>query len=388
MPRVKCNKCNKAETVLRAGFIRGKQRFLCKECDYHFTIHHESRKGNEKKKKHQTTIVDIANAIGVSASTVSRALHDHADISLPTRNAIKSLAEKMEYQPNLFAQSFAKRQTNTIGVVIPNLESTFFSIMLTGIQNIASKYGYKVMICQSNESLKIEEENIKALMRNWIDGLLICHSIQTNSFDHLLPHMDKGIPIIHFCRVSMDTNTSKVISEDVKGAEEITSHLIEQGCKRIAIMAGPKDILFSEKRLEGYKNMLRKNKIPFNEALVTYTDFTRSSTVKAVEDWLKLAERPDAIFSLSDRCAVYIMMELKQKKIKIPEEICVAGFGNDPMGEVIEPGLTTFNPNTLKIGETAGELFFEQILAGENFKPKMKTIKGQVIIRESTLKHQ
>jgi DNA-binding LacI/PurR family transcriptional regulator len=152
-------------------------------------------------------------------------------------------------------------------------------------------------------------------------------------------------------------------------------------------MAGPKDILFSEKRLEGYKNMLRKNKIPFDEALVTYTDFTRSSTVKAVEDWLKLAERPDAIFSLSDRCAVYIMMELKQKKIKIPEEICVAGFGNDPMGEVIEPGLTTFNPNTLKIGETAGELFFEQILAGEDFKPKIKTIKGQVIIRESTLKH-
>jgi LacI family transcriptional regulator len=385
MPRVKCNKCNKAETVLRAGFIRGKQRFLCKECDYHFTIHHESRKSNEKKKKHQTTIVDIANAIGVSTSTVSRALHDHADISLQTREAIKALAEKMDYQPNVFAQGFAKRQTNTIGVIIPNLESTFFSIMLTGIQNVANRYGYKVMICQSNESQKIEEENIQALMRNWIDGLLICHSIQTNSFEHLKLQMDKGIPIVHFHRVSMETNTSKVISEDVKGAEEITNHLIEQGCKRIAIMVGPKDILITQKKLEGYQNILKKHKINFNEELVTYTDFTHASTIKAVDDWLSLAQRPDAIFSISDRCAIYIMMYLKQKKIKIPEEICVAGFGNDPMGEVIEPGLTTYNSNTLKIGETAGELFFEQVLAGENFKPKIKTIKGNLIIRGSTV---
>ncbi len=387
MPRVKCNKCNKAETVLRAGFIRGKQRFLCKECDYHFTLHHESRKGNEKKKKHVTTIVDIANAIGVSNSTVSRALHDHADISVQTREAIKALAEKMDYQPNLFAQSFAKRQTNTIGVVIPNLESSFFSIMLTGIQNIASKYGYKVMICQSNESQKTEEENTQTLMRNWIDGLLICHSIQTNAFDHLKLQMNKGIPIVQFYRVSMDTDTSKVMAEDLKGSEEITTHLIEQGCKRIAIMAGPKNILFTEKKIEGYHNSLKKYNMDFSEELVAYTDFTFQSTIKAVENWLALEERPDAIFSISDRCAIYIMMYLKQKKIKIPGEICVAGFGNDPMGEVIEPGLTTFNPKTLKIGETAVELFFEQVLTGESFKPKIKTIKGDLIIRGSTVRN-
>lgn len=388
MPRVKCNKCNKTETVLRAGFIRGKQRFLCKECDYHFTIHHESRKVNEKKKKHQTTIVDIANAYGVSASTVSRALHDHPDIGLQTRQAVKALAEKMDYQPNLFAQSFAKRQTNTIGVIIPNLESTFFSIMLTGIQNVVSKYGYKVIICQSNESQKIEEENIKTLMRNWIDGLLICHSIQTKSFEQLQLQMNKGIPIIHFYRVCMQMNTSKVISEDVKGAEEITHHLVEQGCKRIAILLGPKDFLLSEKRLEGFQNSLRKHKVHFYEELVTYTDFTHLATTRAVDSWLALEKRPDAIFSISDRCAIYIMMHLKQNGVKIPADICVAGFGNDPMGEVIEPGLTTFNSNTLKIGETAGELFFEQLLKGESFKPKIKTIKGNLIVRGSTVRYK
>jgi LacI family transcriptional regulator len=386
MPRVKCNKCDKTETVLRSGFIRGKQRFLCKECNYHFTLHHETKKSTDRKIKHQTTIVDIAKAIGVSSSTVSRALHNHSDISVDTREAIKALAEKMDYQPNLFARSFAKRQTNTIGVIIPNLETTFFSIMLSGIQHVANKYGYKVMICQSDESHKIEVENIQALMRNWIDGLLICHSIETNSFEHVKLQMNKGIPIVHFYRVCTDTDTSKVITEDVKGAEEITNHLAEQGCRRIAIIVGSKHLLITKKRLQGYQNTLKKQGIPYMEELVAYTDFTHSSTIKAVDNWLALKERPDAIFSISDKCAVYTMMHLKQKRIKIPQEICIAGFGNDPMGEVIEPGLTTFNPNTLKIGETAAELFFEQILSGENFKPKTKIIKGNLIIRDSTLR--
>lgn len=386
MPRIKCSKCSKAETVLRAGFIRGKQRFFCKECNYHFTLHHESRKSNGKKKNHQTTIVDIAKAIGVSASTVSRALHDHEDISVQTRDAIKALAEKMDYQPNLLAQSFANRQTNTIGVIIPNLETTFFSIMLTGIQNVAARYGYKVMICQSNESHKIEVENIQALMRNWIDGLLICHSIQTNSFEHIRLQMNKGIPIVHFYRVCMDTPTSKVIAEDLKGSEAITTHLISQGCRRIALLVGPPEVLITQKRLEGYRNSLKNHQITFAEELVEYTGFTQQAAIRAADRWLALEERPDAIFSISDRCAIYIMMHLKQKKIRIPEEICVAGFGNDPMGEVIEPGLTTYNSNTLKIGETAGELFFEQVMDGEGFVPKTKTIRGNLIIRNSTLR--
>ena len=387
MPRVKCNKCNKTETVLRSGFVRGKQRFFCKECAYHFTLHHEGKKANDKKKIHQTTIIDIAKAIGVSNSTVSRALRNHSDISAETREAIKALAVKMDYQPNLFAQSFAKKQTNTIGVIIPNLETTFFSIMLSGIQNVANKYGYKVMICQSNESHKSEVENIQALMRNWIDGLLICHSIETDSFEHIKLQMNKGIPIVHFHRVCMETETSKVMAEDVKGAEEITDHLAAQGCKRIAIIVGSRHLLLTRKRLQGYEKSLRKRGLEYNEELIAYTDFTHQAVIKSVEGWLALERRPDAIFSISDKCAIFTLRHLKQRKIKVPEEICVAGFGNDPMGEVIEPGLTTYNSNTLKVGETAAELFFEQILSGENFKPKTKIVKGNIIIRGSTLRN-
>src|SRR5690349_21522150 len=138
----------------------------------------------------------------------------------------------------------------------------------------------------------------------------------------------------------METNTSKVIVEDVKGAEELTDHLIEQGCKRIAVIAGSKNLLISRKRLQGYQHSLKKHGLVFNEELVAYTDFTNQSAVTAVDKWLLLNEKPDAIFSMSDKCAVATIMHLKQRKIKIPGEMCVAGFGNDPMGEVIEPGLT------------------------------------------------
>jgi LacI family transcriptional regulator len=386
MPRISCTRCHKTETVLKSGFVRGKQRFFCKECKFHFTLYHESRIKVSENKKHQTTIIDIAKAIGCSASTVSRALHDHTDISIQTREAIKSVASKMNYHPNLLAQGFAKKQTNTIGVIIPNLETTFFSIMLSGIQNVATSYGYKVMICQSNESFKMEVANIQTLMSNWIDGLLICHTMETESFEHIKLQMNKGIPIVHFYRVCMKTNTSKVQADDSKGAEQITEHLIEQGCRNIAILVGSKNLLITTKRLKGYSNALKKHNLPFNEEMIAYTNFTQQATNDAIDNWLQMDKKPDAIFSISDKCAVYTIMRLKAKGIKIPDEICVAGFGNDPMGEVIEPSLTTYDTQTLKIGETAAELFFNQVLNNENHIMQIKTIKGKLIIRGSSVR--
>ncbi|HZH64110.1 MAG TPA: substrate-binding domain-containing protein [Flavisolibacter sp.] len=386
MPRINCTRCHKTETVLKSGFVRGKQRFFCKECKFHFTIFHESRKKNGDLKKHQTTIVDIAKAVGYSTSTVSRALHDHEDISLQTREAIKLIAAEMNYQPNLLAQGFAKKQTNTIGVIIPNLETTFFSIMLMGIQKVATAYGYNVMICQSNESYTAEITNIQTLMSNWIDGLLICHSIETETFEHIRLHMNKGIPIVHFYRVCMETNTPKVVAYDTKGSEEIIDHLIQQGCKRIAIIVGANHLLITKNRLKGYQNALKKNHLPYDDKLVAFTKFTRQSTIQVIDEWLQLEVKPDAIFSISDKCAVYTILHLKSKGIRIPEEICVAGFGNDPMGEVIEPGLTTYDSKTLKIGETAAELFFNQVLNDDNQVKQIKTIKGNIIIRGSSIR--
>jgi DNA-binding LacI/PurR family transcriptional regulator len=387
MPRVKCTKCHKEETVLRSGFIRGKQRFLCKECNYHFTLHKERHNDKStKRKNHATTIIDIAKAIGISVSTVSRALKDHPDISENTKNTVKQIAVEMNYRPNTLAQSLSNRETRTIGVIIPDIETYFFSSILTGIQKVASSAGYKVMISQSKESHKTEVANTHAFMTNWVDGLLICHSKETKTFEHIKLHLKSGIPIIHFDRVCEDLDTSKVLLDDVNGAYVVTDHLIAQGCKRIVFISGPEHLYVSKKRQEGYTKALKKNNIDFDINLVCNTDLTIKSILEHVDRVMEEDNSIDAIFSISDIGAIRIMVHLKKKGIKIPEEICVAGFGNEPMGEIIEPGLTSFNPQTYKIGETVAHMFLDRIIEGENHVVQTKIVKGTLIVRESTLR--
>ncbi len=387
MPRIKCTKCFKEETVLRAGFIRGRQRFFCKDCNYHFTIFKDRE--NEKltkRKNHSTTIIDIAKAIGISVSTVSRALKDHQDVSAATIKAVKQVAEELNYQPNTLAQSLSKRETRTIGVIIPDIETYFFSSILTGIQNVASAAGYKVMISQSKESHKTEVANTHAFMTNWVDGLLICHSKQTKTFDHIKLHLKSGIPIVHFDRVCEELDTSKVLLDDVNGGFAVTEHLISQGCKRIVLISGPEHLYVCKKRLEGYAKALKKYSIPLDPTLICNTDLTIKSILNTVDTMLEVDKSIDAIFSISDIGAVRIIVHLKNKGIKIPQQVCIAGFGGEPMGEIIEPALTTFNPQTYKIGETVARLFFDQMIEGQDYVAKTKIVKGNLIIRGSSLR--
>lgn len=386
MPRIKCPKCQKAETILKSGFVRGKQRFFCKECVYNFTIQLQSRKNEAKRLRHKTTIIDIAKAIGISHTTVSRALRDHPDISAETKRKVREVALQLDYQPNTLAQSLANRQSNTIGVILPNLKISFFSLMLDGIQDVASEYGYKVLICSSNERFQNELINVQTLVNNWIDGLIVCHCISTNSFEHINENLERGIPIFNVYRVSKESNLTKVVAEDEKGAAEITQHLIDQGCKRIAVIAGPKELGISENRLNGYRSILKKNKIPFSKELVAHTAFTKDEVAVCIDRWMNSEHKPDGIFSFSDNCAIQAIIRLKKMNIKVPDEVCIAGFGNDATGEVIEPSLTTFNANTYEMGETIAKQFLKFIMNGEEYTPVRVVVKGNLIIRDSTLR--
>ncbi len=386
MPRVKCTKCFKEETVFRAGFIRGKQRFFCKECNFHFTLEYDNKQAPANK-YHATTIIDIAQAIGVAVSTVSRALKDHPDISVQTKETVKRVALELNYQPNTLAQSLCNRKTKTIGVIIPDIETYFFSSILTGIQNVASAADYKVMISQSKESHKTEVANTNAFMTNWVDGLLICHSKETKTFDHIKLYLKRGIPIVHFDRVCGELGTSRVLLDDVNGGYSVTDHLLSQGCKRIVLISGPEHLYVSKKRMEGYVKALKKHNIEFDPALICNTDLTIKSILEHVDAILEKDKSVDAIFSISDIGAIRIIVHLKSKGIKIPEQISVAGFGNEPMGEIIEPGLTSFNPQTYKIGETVAQLFFDHLKEGDLHKPRTVIVKGNLIVRASTLKN-
>ncbi len=388
MPRVSCPKCNKVETIQKSGIVRNKQRFYCKECNYNFTIHHESNKQKSKTKisnSLQTSLQDIAKAIGISVSTVSRALHNHPDISTKTKTAVQKLANELSYQPNALAQSLVTKSTHTLGVIIPNLETTFFSSMLSGIQHVAAKAGYRVVICQSDESHRTEVANVQALMNNMIDGLLLCHTLKTDTYDHIKIQLKRGIPIVQFYRVNTEVDTSRVYCEDKMGAELITQHLIDKGCKRIALLLGPKEINISQKRKNGYLNILKKNGMVEDAELIAHVDFSQPAVTKAVDNWLKLQKPIDAIFSISDKCAVQIIQYLKKKKIKVPDTISVAGFGNEYTGEIIEPQLTTYDVRTMTIGEEAAKLLLDKII-NQNASLKEITVKGKLIIRESSMK--
>lgn len=384
MPRAKCPKCQKIERILKSGIIRGKQRFYCKDCNYHFTLVHESRKQKTEARKNndKTSLKDIANAAGVSISTVSRALNEHPDISIETRMAIKTLAKTMDYQPNLLAQSLVNRSTHTIGVIIPNLETTFFSSMLGGIQHIAAQSGYRVVICQSDESHTIEVANLQALMNNMIDGLLICHTLHTTNFDHLKMQINRGIPIVQFYRVSDNLDIPKVYSDDESGAFQITEHLIKKGSKKIGLLLGPKALSIN-KRLNGYLKALNLHGIEIDDKLIKHVDFSYNAVIAAVDEWLEMEPAIDAIFSISDKCAVQIIRYLKSKKIIIPNMISVCGFGNEYTGEIVEPQLTTFDVKTREIGEAAVKLLLDQIIQ-KTSKIKKQMIKGSLIVREST----
>lgn len=384
MARVKCPKCNKPERIQRAGIIRNKQRFYCKDCNYHFIIE-KTKKSNalyRSKNDGQTSLRDIADAAGVSTATVSRALNNKPDINEKTSDLIKSLAVSMNYQPNILAQSLVNRATHTLGVIIPSLETTIFSTMLSGIQEVAALAGYRVIICTSNEKHDREIANIQALMNNMIDGLLICHSVHTSTFEHVRVHMGKRIPIVQFYRVAVGLPVPQILADDEAGAEKVTDYLIKKGCKKIAMLLGPTELSLTQNRLKGYLNALHKNRIKFDPKLLAHVDFTLDSVLRSLDGWLKLKPGIDAIVSISDKSAAQIIRELKQKKIPIPKKIRVVGFGNEFVGEMLEPKLTTFDTHTRIIGEEASRLIIEQIISG-NHHTSTKIVPGNLIIRDS-----
>jgi LacI family transcriptional regulator len=381
---MKCTKCTSADAVMRAGFIRGRQRFFCKSCDYHFTD--TKTLPAPERKRHQTTISDVAKVLGVAPSTVSRALNGHSDINSNTRQAIIDVARQLDYQPNLLAQSLKSSETKTIGVVIPDIERPFFATAISGIQQVVTEAGYRVMICQSKESYDVEVSNVQALIASRVDGLLICHSRETENFDHVKPLACRGIPIVHFDRVSNEVDSDKVILDDWNGAFTVTEHLIEQGARRIAILAGPESLLISRNRLAGYQHALKRNQIPLRKEYEIHIEFQTEEAVAALDTWLALPEPPDAIFAINYTNAFDLLVALKKRGVRVPEDMAVVGFGDEFMASMIEPGLTTVDLHPYRIGQQAARLFLEQVRQKEDFRPRTFVISGDLVIRQSSLK--
>lgn len=335
-------------------------------------------------KAHPVTIKDIARELGISPSTVSRALKDHPDISPQTKIQVRDLVEKMKYKPNAIALSLKSRKTNIIGVIVPEMVHHFFSSVISGIEEEAIRAGYNVMIFQSNESYDREVLNIRALLASRVDGVLASLSKTTHKFGHFRELMENEIPLVLFDRVSDDIETDKVIVDDFTGAFEAVEYLIRTGCKRIAHFAAPQHLKIGYFRQRGYITALEKNGITVDDRLIIKCD-THNEALEITGKIMDLPEPPDAIFCVNDLTATGVLKILKKMQLRVPEDISVVGFTDGLVSTVTDPPMTTVSQHGFEMGTLAAKILLNRIETGiENFKPLTQVIKTDLVIREST----
>lgn len=335
--------------------------------------------------KKQITIIDIAKELHLSKSTVSRALTGSKGIHPETRQKVLELAEKLDYQQNLLALSLSKRKTNTIGVIVPNFASSYFPNIILGIQEVAEKAGFNVIICQSSERYDIEIKNVKLMLANQVDGVLISLTRETRIFDHLELFEKRGIPLVLFNRVCDEVRVPKVVVDDYEGAYRATEHLIKKGKKHIAHLGGPSFLLLSEKRLNGYKAALRKHQLPINEELIVSYNLDISRAKIYVNHLLNLDNPPDAIFAVNDPTAIEAIQIIKKKGLQIPRDIAVVGFSDDALSTLIDPPLTTISQPVNEMGKIAAKQLLYQIETDpSSWKPIIKTLDTKLVVRKSS----
>ena len=332
----------------------------------------------------QVTIKDIAKELGISASTVSRALKDHPDISSKTKEAVNELAKKWHYKPNAVALSLRHSKTNIIGVIVPEIVHHFFSSVISGIEEIAHKAGYNVMMFQSNESYDRELANVQALLSSRVDGVLVSMSKETKDYSHFKELRDNGIPIVFFDRICNELSSDNVIVDDFAGAFAAVEHLINIGCKRIAHLSAPQHMLLGQNRQKGYKQALLKHKIHVDENLIIKCDSYDEAILK-MPDLLSLPEPPDGIFAVNELTAAGALSAVKKDGFRVPEDISIVGFTDGLVSRVTDPTLTTLEQHGFDVGLKATELLVERITEGDmEYEPVTKVVKTNLIVRGST----
>jgi DNA-binding LacI/PurR family transcriptional regulator len=333
----------------------------------------------------QATIKDIAKQLNISISTVSRALRNATDVKSETRKAVLALAEELKYEPNRLAISLRERQTHTIGVIVPNLDYVL-SMMVRGIDEVALEAGYTVMVCQSNESFGREIVNTRRLLDSLVDGFIISVSSETKSFEHFKKIQERNLPLVVFDRVTPDLIAPSVRIDNEEGGYLATEHLIEQGYKRIAILAGPKNLGISNKRMQGYLNAIKKYKIKKEDAFIIHCDFNQDYAYHATKELLAHKKKPDAFFAISDRMAIGAMLAIKEHGLRMPEDVGLVGFNNEPITSLVTPQISSVDMPTFELGKAAAKLFIETIHNSENVHHEEIVMRPKLLVRASSQK--
>lgn len=334
----------------------------------------------------RASISDIAQELNLAVSTVSRALSGHSRISEATRQRVWKLAEQLKYQPNHLAAALRKGRSNTLGVIVPNIDGHFFALVVKGVEEVANKAGYNVMLCQSNEDNAHEAKNVETLMNAQVDGILVSLSRSTHDFKHFDKAQQRKMPLVFFDRILNGSDVSAVVVDDYLGAYQMTKHLLDQGRRRIAHFGGPQHLNIYKDRYLGYCQALRDAGLPVEEErVVLFKDMSLDDGPVGIRHLLALEQRPDAIFSAGDFTAVGALQALKKQGLRVPEDMALAGFGNETFSSLTDPMLSTVDQLCEEMGGAAVRLLLEMIQERtRQLSPRKIVLQPKLLKRESS----
>ncbi len=341
------------------------------------------------KPKKDITIYDIAQHLSLSSATVSRALQDHPAINKNTRKKIQQTAKDLGYRHNTFASSLRKQKTNTIGVIVHELNSNFITSVLAGIEKVTTEAGYDLIIAHSSESYTKEAANALNLFHKRVDGLIASLAFDTKDLEHYQSFEEKGIPVIFFDRVEEKSNSTKVIIDNYKCGYQATQHLIEQGCKKIVLVTASLKRNVYAQRHKGYTDALYDHGIPFDKERVLIKDLSEQCGVEAALQILKMKPLPDGAFITNDFSAAVCMRTLKEHGVNIPEDIAIVGFNNDAISKLVEPQMTTIDYPGIDMGEIAARNLISHLKGLSDIKhTNTIVVRSDLVIRQSSLRKQ
>ncbi|QCR22401.1 LacI family DNA-binding transcriptional regulator [Pontibacter sp. SGAir0037] len=337
-------------------------------------------------KKPQYRLKDIAFELGLSTSTVSRALSDHPHVSEDTKERVKEAVNKAGYQLNAMASSLRKSKSNIIGLIVPRISMYFQSSVITAIQNVLQKRDYNLMIFQSNESPALEKQLVNVLLALRVEGLIVSSTLYTEDFSHFDAFAKANVPLVFYDRVPKGYSAHKIQGEDYQGAYKTTLHLLEKGCRRIAHISGPLSCSLYRERLAGYQDALKKFNVPFDESIVSFQELTYENAYRTCESLFAALPYPDAVFTCNDTTAIAVLDYANTIKLRIPQDFRLAGYSNDPRVQIIRPSITSVEQFPYEMGEQAAalimDLIHQKIEPGRSFISLTSPV--ELIVREST----
>jgi len=341
-------------------------------------------KSESMNQKKPVTLKDLANELGVSVSTVSRALKNSEEIGSELKSKIKALAEKRNYRPNPFATSLLKNSLRLIGIIIPDIVTHFYSSIISGINDVARKNGYSIIISSTYEQYKLEKQCLEDLINIRVEGIIACLSQETEDYLHFEALYDQKIALVFFDRVCLTNLFSSVVTDNVESAQNATNHFLKTGSKRVAFIGGPNHMEIVKQRKHGYLQALRENNIPIERELVFCRKIGHDTGYEGACQLLSLPNPPDAILGMNDSLAFGAMKAVKEYGLNIPDDIALIGYTDELHSNYVDPPLTAVTHQTYKMGEAACRLLLAQ-LQGDD-KVEQVTIPCTLSVRRSSQK--